>query len=246
MELSRATRITLIITAGVVILGLAAIAMLSGATIELGEIIGALGGGMIGLLSGIGWAGGPSRNRPTEPFPPRRPQVTPTSTVLGLMLFVLPSCGGQFPSPQSPVSTCSWERTAVAATAGAIAALDAATEGRSNDDIDLAIDIAREVVDVGRSAVELCDDAVNRPQWLAWSGDALEALESVVEVLRLAGVRYTDEVAIAISVVQATLASMSTPEQVCPNMKGMCTRSEPPSMSELDHAVIVLELGGER
>ena len=63
MELSKQTRITLIIVAGVVIVALAIVSMLSGSTIDFAEIVGALGGGVIGLLSGVGWAGGRARGR---------------------------------------------------------------------------------------------------------------------------------------------------------------------------------------
>ena len=58
MTLTPWTRRVLIITAGVVVLGLATIGYLSGAEIDLADIFGALGGVVAGLLGGLGIAGG--------------------------------------------------------------------------------------------------------------------------------------------------------------------------------------------
>lgn len=54
--MSKATRMTLIITSGLVLLGLAGFSVLSGATLELADVVEALMAGIAGLLAGMGFA----------------------------------------------------------------------------------------------------------------------------------------------------------------------------------------------
>jgi hypothetical protein len=89
------------------------------------------------------------------------------------------------PRTAADVSPCAWERAAVEATSGAVAALDAAVRGLPGDaaeEVRTAVEAARAVVEMGRAAVRLCDDAVSRPQWWTWAGSAMRALGSVVEL----------------------------------------------------------------
>jgi hypothetical protein len=172
--------------------------------------------------------------------------------LLAVAVVAVPGCGvGTMPDPDTPqASDCAWERAAVEATSAAVAALDAAAESVEGDQAEAvraAVIAARAVVTTGRSAVDLCDDAVTRPRWWTWAGDALAALGGIVDILQASGVPYTREVSIAVAVVQATLAAMSPPSEVCPVDGGKGGRwcADPPSMAELRHATEVLLRAGQ-
>ena len=58
MELSKSTRITLIVVAGVVVLGLAGLAVVSGTELDAGDLFEKIFAGLAGLATGLGLAGG--------------------------------------------------------------------------------------------------------------------------------------------------------------------------------------------
>lgn len=58
MELSKETRITLIVVAGCVVLGLAAISVWSGAQVDVASVLDTVLTGLAGLMAGLGVAGG--------------------------------------------------------------------------------------------------------------------------------------------------------------------------------------------
>lgn len=137
----------------------------------------------------------------------------PAVLVLALIVGCVPS---QPPaSADDADQACRWEAAAVEATGAAVEALDHALDSGPADvpeEAQRALAAARETVVAGRAAVALCEDAVSRPRWWTWAGDALRALVAITDTLKAAGVPYTREIGIALGVVQATLAAMAPPE----------------------------------
>lgn len=260
MQLEVRTRITLIIVAGVVVLGLGVLAYLSGTPIDLSDLLGSLGGVATGLLAGFGIAGGPSPATTTASTTTTRSGtmggqpgisagVFPMLVAFGMaaiaLLVILALGGCNIPEPQEPddqAQVCRWEAAAVEATGAAVEALDhalASGPGEVPEEARLALATARETVVAGRAAVALCEDAVSRPRWWTWAGDALRALVAITDTLKTAGVPYAREIGIALAVVQSTLAAMAPPE---PENEGAGDGkgSAAPSLAELQHATAVL------
>jgi hypothetical protein len=85
MEFSTPVRMTLIITGGTVLLGLAVVAMLSGSTIDLADIFEKLMAGAAGLAVGLGWGGGK----------PKPPKVGLPIITLALVVLVSSGCAAR-------------------------------------------------------------------------------------------------------------------------------------------------------
>lgn len=184
MQLSKTTRIVLIITAGVIVLTIAVLSFLSGVEITIGDSLSALGLFIGGILAAMGFG-----NR---------------VTVAGILVALLPATAGC-------VATMHPWQIARGTVAGAEAALDAVeptipdnVEGRFE-----AFEIARDSLDALDFAVDIWErERTNDAPtgWTTWVGDALNALSRILTIAKIAGAPIPQEV-IQAAVILSALAA---------------------------------------
>jgi len=200
MQLMPKTRITLAICATVLILGICAFAWLSGAKVNALEVLGAVGSAIGGLLAGFGIAGGPTSDRPTEPFPSRRPRGTPTAFLV-LTATMLWAC--EIPGPRDPTDAQPepWDqaRTAMQYVRIAVGALTTmvppevleheqsirCAQAESEGDCPTLPALVAEALGEVEAEIDRWEQRDGDPRrWVGWLGRALQWSQSLIDIVR--------------------------------------------------------------
>lgn len=177
MHLSTATRITLIVSAVVLVLGLAGLSVLSGAQLDLAQLLGALGALASGLLAGLGVAGG----QPKEP-----PSGDSTFTWLAPIVILPALCTSACaPSISQIAPFCSNNHIVQIAAAfdTGLDTADAIASVSRDAELGESIEDARGAQSIVDSAMDACELIESGEDWRVLVRVALDALMEIWQIL---------------------------------------------------------------
>lgn len=172
MQLSKVTRIVLIISAVVLVLGLAAMAVWSGSELDLVEVLGAVGPLIAGVLAGLGIAGG---------------RGSAAVMLLAVALGTSACAGAQRPD------ACETERVIVDSLGAGLHAADMVVGDRGGEHYGRARVATLGALELGDAAVDACELLRDGAGWQAWVALALEAAGSLAAAIDGAGPADTAE-----------------------------------------------------